>query len=66
MGRKYPVGIQNFAEVREGGYIYVDKSPYADHLKQGKYYIFVPTTAFWKVIVYFYAVLFVFRKKNAV
>lgn len=24
---KYPIGIQNFGEIREGGYVYVDKTP---------------------------------------
>ena len=24
---KYPIGIQNFGEVRNGGYVYVDKTP---------------------------------------
>ena len=24
---KYPIGIQNFGEIRRGGYVYVDKTP---------------------------------------
>ena len=27
--RKYPVGIQTFDKVREGGYVYVDKTKYS-------------------------------------
>ena len=26
MAMKYPIGIQNFGEVRRGGYVYVDKA----------------------------------------
>ena len=24
---KYPIGIQNFGEIRRSGYVYVDKTP---------------------------------------
>lgn len=35
----YPVGIQSFAEVRNGGYVYVDKTRYLWELSHtGKYY----------------------------
>lgn len=36
IGIKYPVGIQNFAELREGGYVYVDKTAYIHELTKGK------------------------------
>lgn len=26
MDRIYPIGIQNFGEIRKGGYVYVDKT----------------------------------------
>jgi hypothetical protein len=29
MIQKYPVGIQDFGEIRNGGYLYVDKTEYA-------------------------------------
>lgn len=35
---KYPIGIQNFAELREGGYLYIDKTAYISRLFNGKYY----------------------------
>jgi len=36
---KYPIGIQNFQEIREGGYAYVDKTAILYRLvDQGKYY----------------------------
>ena len=39
MIQKYPVGIQDFSEVRTGGYVYVDKTPFIDMLvNQGKFY----------------------------
>ena len=37
--RRYPVGIQDFSEVRKGGYVYVDKTKFIDKLFwHGKYY----------------------------
>jgi hypothetical protein len=39
MIQKYPVGLQDFGEVRTGGYVYVDKTEFAYKLvEQGKYY----------------------------
>ena len=35
---KYPVGIQSFSEIRNGGYLYVDKTAYILKLLKGKYY----------------------------
>ena len=36
--KKLPIGIQDFAEIRENGYAYVDKTGYIPALLQGKYY----------------------------
>jgi hypothetical protein len=37
--RKLPIGIQTFRDIREEGYYYVDKTPYALKLAtEGKYY----------------------------
>ncbi len=37
-GRIYPIGIQSFPELREGGYTYVDKTFFvAKLIKEGKY-----------------------------
>ncbi len=39
MARKYPVGIQDFSEVRTGGYVYVDKTYFVHKLiSEGKFY----------------------------
>jgi hypothetical protein len=39
MIQKYPVGIQDFSEIRTGGYVYVDKTPFIEALiNQGKFY----------------------------
>ena len=36
---KYPIGIQDFGEVRRGGYVYVDKTAFMHKLvSEGKYY----------------------------
>lgn len=35
---KYPVGIQSFSEIREGNFVYVDKTTYIYRLLNGKYY----------------------------
>lgn len=40
--RKYPVGIQTFDKIREGGYIYVDKTKYiVEFLRNGSQYVFL-------------------------
>lgn len=40
--RKYPVGIQTFSNIREGGYVYVDKTKYiVDFLRNGSTYVFL-------------------------
>ena len=39
---KYPVGIQTFEEIREKGYLYVDKTKYiVDFREKGMKYIFL-------------------------
>ncbi|WP_448517886.1 AAA family ATPase, partial [Rhodoflexus sp.] len=39
MIQKYPIGIQDFGELRRGGYVYIDKTPHIFRLiDQGKYY----------------------------
>ncbi len=46
---KYPVGIQSFSEVREGDYIYVDKTRYVyDLISSGKYYFLARPRRFGK------------------
>ncbi len=40
--RKYPVGIQTFEKIREGKYVYVDKTKYiVEFLKNGSQYVFL-------------------------
>lgn len=40
--RKYPVGIQTFSKIREGNYVYVDKTKYiVDLLRKGSQYVFL-------------------------
>ncbi len=40
--RKYPVGMQTFSDIREGGYMYVDKTKYiVDFLRNGSKYVFL-------------------------
>ena len=40
--RKYPVGIQTFDKIREGNFVYVDKTKYiVEMLKNGSQYVFL-------------------------
>ena len=40
--RKYPVGIQTFEKIREGNYLYIDKTQYlADFIDNGYQYVFL-------------------------
>lgn len=39
--KKLPIGIQNLREIREGGYYYVDKSPFVKELADGGKYYFL-------------------------
>lgn len=38
---KYPIGIQTFEKIREGGYIYADKTKYIYQLAHGGQYYFI-------------------------
>lgn len=39
---KYPVGIQTFSNIREGNYLYVDKTQYiVDFMRKGMKYVFL-------------------------
>jgi len=52
---KLPVGIETFSELREEGYVYIDKTQYIHKLvTEGKSYFFVTTTAIWKIITFKY------------
>ena len=39
--QKYPIGIQTFADIREDGYLYVDKTEYISRLINGSKYYFL-------------------------
>jgi len=39
--RKLPIGIQNLREIRQGGYYYVDKTPFAVRMAEGGKYYFL-------------------------
>ncbi|HEY4062251.1 MAG TPA: AAA family ATPase [Puia sp.] len=50
--RKYPIGIQDFKEVREGGYLYVDKTRLIHTLiESGKYYFLSRPRRFGKSLL---------------
>lgn len=52
MDRKYPIGIQDFGELRKGGYVYVDKTALLYKLvKAGKYYFFGRPRRFGKSLM---------------
>ncbi len=48
---KYPVGVQSFKEIREGGYTYVDKTAFVYELMQGKYYFLSRPRRFGKSLL---------------
>lgn len=49
---KYPIGIQSFKEIREGKYIYIDKTEYIYRLAQtGKYYLLSRPRRFGKSLL---------------
>jgi hypothetical protein len=49
---KYPVGIQDFRKLREGGYVYVDKTEYiCPILEAGKYYLLTRPRRFGKSLL---------------
>ena len=39
--QRYPIGLQSFKEIREGGYVYVDKTEYIYQLLRGSKYYFL-------------------------
>jgi hypothetical protein len=52
MIQKYPVGIQDFGELRTGGYLYVDKTEYVYRLAtEGKYYFLSRPRRFGKSLL---------------
>lgn len=49
---KYPIGIQNFAEVRRNGFVYVDKTAFVYKLvSEGKYYFLSRPRRFGKSLL---------------
>ncbi|HMQ47355.1 MAG TPA: AAA family ATPase [Saprospiraceae bacterium] len=49
---KYPIGIQDFREIRTGGYVYVDKTPHIHRvLDSGKYYFLSRPRRFGKSLL---------------
>ena len=49
---RYPVGIQSFSEIREGGYVYVDKTTFIHKLiQEGKYYFLSRPRRFGKSLL---------------
>ena len=49
---KYPIGIQSFAEIRQGGYLYVDKTEIIYRLVQaGKYFFLSRPRRFGKSLL---------------
>ena len=52
MIQKYPVGIQDFSELRNGGFLYIDKTSYLWHLAtEVKYYFLSRPRRFGKSMV---------------
>ncbi|TAG23458.1 MAG: hypothetical protein EAZ22_18460 [Cytophagales bacterium] len=52
MIQKYPVGIQDFGEIRNNGYLYVDKTQFVYALTtQGKYYFLSRPQRFGKSLL---------------
>ena len=48
----YPIGIQNFEDLRKGGYVYVDKTAVIHHLvSTGKYYFLSRPRRFGKSLL---------------
>lgn len=49
---KYPVGIQDFRELRESGFLYVDKTAHIHHLlERGKYFFLSRPRRFGKSLL---------------
>src|SRR5690606_6834039 len=52
MLRKYPIGLQSFREIRERGFIYIDKTEIIHHLvESGKYYFLSRPRRFGKSLL---------------
>ena len=52
MLRKYPIGIQSFREIRQGGYVYIDKTKIIHQLVEtGKYYFLSRPRRFGKSLL---------------
>jgi hypothetical protein len=52
MIQKYPIGIQDFGELRRGGYVYIDKTSHIFRLiDQGKYYFLSRPRRFGKSLM---------------
>lgn len=50
--QKYPIGIQDFRELRTGGYVYIDKTHEAFNLiETGKYYFLSRPRRFGKSLL---------------
>ena len=49
---KYPIGIQTFEEIRNGGYVYIDKTAQVFRLaSEGKYYFLSRPRRFGKSLL---------------
>lgn len=49
---KYPIGIQNFSDLRLGEYVYIDKTKYIyDLIDNGKYYFLSRPRRFGKSLL---------------
>ncbi len=48
---KYPIGIQTFSDLRNDGYVYIDKTQYIYQLLQGKYYFLSRPRRFGKSLL---------------
>jgi hypothetical protein len=50
--RKYPIGLQEFRKIREGGYLYVDKTQLVHNLiESGSYYFLSRPRRFGKSLL---------------
>lgn len=64
---KYPIGIQNFGEIVDGGYVYLDKTKLLyDLVHNGKIYFLSRPRRFGKVFVDFYPGMLLPRKERTV
>src|SRR5688572_15235073 len=52
MVRKYPIGLQSFREIREGGFVYIDKTEKIHQMvNYGKYYFLSRPRRFGKSLM---------------